>query len=174
MSALQVAWVGLGSNEGDARSQVLRAAARLAAHPDLHEFTLSPLYRTQPWGVTDQPDFVNAVARCRTALAPLEMLDLLLDLEGQLGRDRERGRRWGPRRIDLDLLMFDNVECVTQRLTLPHPHMHERAFVLAPMLDLDAALTIPGRGRVSDCLEAVSRNGVTLIGKAGPLKPGAS
>lgn len=111
------------------------------------------MYRTPAWGKTDQADFFNAVAGIRYRGEPESLLKLLLSIEDSLGR--LRGEKWGPRLIDLDLLSFDGLQLDTPDLRLPHPHMHERAFVLVPLLELEPDFQIPGRGRADACLAAL-------------------
>jgi 2-amino-4-hydroxy-6-hydroxymethyldihydropteridine diphosphokinase len=140
-----VAYVGLGSNLGDREATVRRAAELIGAR------RLSTLYETEPWGLVDQPRFVNAVAEVETPLDARGLLHELLEVERRLGRERT-GPRWGPRTIDLDLLLFGEDELDEPGLIVPHPHLHERLFVLEPLADLDPELAIPGRGRVSALL----------------------
>jgi len=150
-----IAWVGLGSNQGDSATLLKRALQALDGLPRTGLDQASAAYRTPPWGVTDQPDFLNAVARLSTELAPEALLSALLEIESDLGRVRE-GHRWGPRPIDLDLLVFDHQVIDTPELSLPHPHLHERAFVLVPLHALAPELVIPGRGPVTGLLEHLS------------------
>lgn len=138
------AWVALGSNLEDPERQVKRALAALAALPESELVAHSSLYRTAPVGLLDQPDFINAVAVLKTRLAPRPLLDALLAIERRFGRDRTVPN--GPRVIDLDLLLYDDRVHHEDGLTLPHPRMHERAFVLAPLTELCPDLVIPGRG----------------------------
>ena len=142
---MTVAYVGLGSNLGDREATVRRAAELIGAR------RLSKLYETEPWGLVDQPRFVNAVAEVDTPLDASGLLHELLEVERQLGRERI-GPRWGPRTIDLDLLLFGEDELDEPGLIVPHPHLHERLFVLEPLADLDPELAIPGRGKVSALL----------------------
>ena len=139
------AYVGVGANLGD-REGTIRAA--LAALPGV--VAISELRETEPVGVVDQPRFLNAAAALDTDLSARELLDFLLEVERGLGR--ERGERWGPRTIDLDLLLYGDQTIDEVGLTVPHPRLHERRFALEPLLDLDPKLAIPGRGRVSDLL----------------------
>jgi 2-amino-4-hydroxy-6-hydroxymethyldihydropteridine diphosphokinase len=139
------AYVGVGANLGD-REATIRAA--LEALPGL--VGVSKLRETDPVGVVDQPPFLNAAAVLETELAPRELLDALLAVERELGR--ERRERWGPRTIDLDLLLYGDETIDEPGLTIPHPRLHERRFALEPLLDLDPELAIPGRGRVTDVL----------------------
>jgi 2-amino-4-hydroxy-6-hydroxymethyldihydropteridine diphosphokinase len=141
------AWIGLGANLGDAAATLDRALQSLGATPGITAVTASRFIRTDPVGPR-QPRYTNAVARLVTRLAPEAMLTVLLDLERALHRTRTI--RWGPRTIDLDLLLFgrDGQTVVrTPRLTLPHPELHTRAFVLAPLLSLDPVLVHPLTGR---------------------------
>jgi len=153
------AFVGLGSNRDDPVGRVRRAVERLKAIPGVSGLRASALYLTAPWGVKDQPDFVNAVAVMDTVRGPLELLDELQALEVTAGRRRD-GERWGPRVLDLDLLMYGDLQMDTPRLTLPHPRMHERAFVLVPLLELAPDARIPGHGPAARCLEALGPEGI--------------
>ena len=139
------AYVGLGANLGD-REATIRAA--LAALPDV--VAVSKLRETEPVGVVDQPPFLNGAAALETELSARELLTALLEVERGLGR--ERRERWGPRRIDLDLLLYADETIDEPGLTVPHPRLHERRFALEPLLDLEPELVIPGHGRVSDLL----------------------
>lgn len=152
------AFIGLGGNLGDARQTLEAAIARLADHPDLVLVGRSAFYRTAPWGVLNQPDFVNAAVSVDTALAPHALLDLLLETERAFGRVRD-GERWGPRTLDLDLLLHGAASIHDERLDIPHPRMAQRAFVLLPLADLDPALDIPGQGRVASLLEKLDTHG---------------
>ena len=156
MSAPVDAWVGLGANLGDAAGAVRAALEALDALPGTSLVAASRLYRTPAWGVTDQPDFVNAVARVRTVLAPQALLDALLDVERRAGRDRRASRPWGPRELDLDLLLHGDASVDTPGLRLPHPHLHERAFVLVPLAELAPDLRVPGHGTVRDLVAAMA------------------
>lgn len=158
MSAV-TAYVGLGSNLREPREQVLGALEELARLPRSRLAARSSLYRSAPLGCAAQPDFVNAVAKLRTGLAPEALLDALQDLERRHGR--ERPRPGAPRTLDLDLLLYGSMPLATPRLTVPHPRMHERAFVLAPLLELDPEAAIPGRGRAADLLAACVGQRVT-------------
>jgi len=137
------AYVALGANLGDREATVRRAAAMLGPH------RLSTIRETEPWGYADQPRFLNAVAEVETDLPPRELLDRLHEIERELGRTRE-GPRYGPRTIDLDLLVYGDEVVDEPGLRVPHPRLAERAFVLEPLYELDAELVVPGRGRVAD------------------------
>jgi len=139
------AYVGLGSNLGDREALIREAAARIGA------IRLSPIVETEPWGYADQPRFLNAVAELETELPPRELLGLLLEVERRLGRVRA-GQRYGPRTIDLDLLLYGEERLQEPDLEVPHPRLHERLFVLEPLAELDPGLEIPGIGTVSEAL----------------------
>lgn len=160
------AFVGLGGNLGDVAKVLHGAAAALAALPEAAGVRLSPLYRTPAWGRTDQPDFINAVAMLDTALAPLDLLDALLDIERGFGRTRSEaaGDHWGPRTLDLDLLLYGDAVIAAPGLTVPHPRLHQRAFVLVPLLELAGNVWIPGIGAAEDALAAVDRAGIEALG----------
>ncbi len=143
------AYVGLGSNLGDREQAIRQAAERIGA------VRLSGIRETEPWGYADQPDFLNAVAEVATELGPRELLDFLLGVEHDLGRERGAGPRYGPRTIDLDLLLYDDEAIDEPGLTVPHPRLHERRFVLEPLVELDPALVVPGRGTVAELLAAL-------------------
>jgi len=145
-----VAFVGIGSNLDGPRAQVLAAFAALDTVPQTRVTGRSPLYCGAPLGGPPQPDYVNAVARLDTALDPEALLDALRTIEQRQGR--ARGEANAPRTLDLDLLLYDDVTLDIPRLQLPHPRMHERRFVLAPLLDLEPAVRIPGRGAAADLL----------------------
>ena len=142
---MTVAYVGLGANLGDREATIRAAVAELPG-----VVGVSNLRETDPVGVTDQPRFLNGVAALQTELPPRELLDVLLAVERRLGR--ERRERWGPRTIDLDLLLYGDQEIAEDGLIVPHPHLHERRFVLEPLADLAPQLVVPGRGRVEDLL----------------------
>jgi 2-amino-4-hydroxy-6-hydroxymethyldihydropteridine diphosphokinase len=148
------AYVALGSNLDDPREQVERAMAALAGLPDTRLVLRSSLYRTRPFGPVEQPDFVNAAAGLLTRLDPAGLLAQLKGLEAQLGRERPVVR-WGPRRIDLDLLVHGDARIAEPGLEVPHPGIPERAFVLVPMAEFAPDLVVPGRGRVRDLLARV-------------------
>ncbi|MGA7965003.1 MAG: 2-amino-4-hydroxy-6-hydroxymethyldihydropteridine diphosphokinase [Gammaproteobacteria bacterium] len=148
------AWIGLGSNQDEPARQVRQALAEMKALPDTEVVRYSRLYRTPPWGpVTGQPDYANAVAEVDTELAPKALLAALQAMETAHGRVRRE--RWGPRTLDLDLLLYDDLTMDTTELTLPHPRLAERAFVLVPLAELAPGLGVPGAALVSELLERV-------------------
>jgi 2-amino-4-hydroxy-6-hydroxymethyldihydropteridine diphosphokinase len=129
-----IAYIGLGANLGDPGRQLEEALQRLAAAEEVEVLKVSGFYRNPPLGPPDQPWYVNAVAQVRTRLAPQDLLRVLFQVERDLGR--ERRQHWGPRLIDLDLILYDGVVLSGPDLTLPHPEMHRRAFVLAPLAEI--------------------------------------
>ena len=142
------AYVGLGSNLDDPLTRVGDALAALAARDELRAFASSSLWRSAPVGTGPQPDYVNAVAGFLWRGAPEALLDLLLDTERRHGRTRD-GVRWAPRRLDLDLLIVSDLVIDSPKLTLPHPRLTERAFVLRPLAELAPTLVVPGAGTVA-------------------------
>jgi 2-amino-4-hydroxy-6-hydroxymethyldihydropteridine diphosphokinase len=141
-------FVGLGSNLGDRRGRIEQALEWLAGHPDVRLVRRSDPIETEPWGGVEQPLFLNAVAELETSLAPRDLLVELKRCEEELGRDLDRGQRWGPREIDLDILLFGDLTLTSPELTIPHPHLTEREFVLRQLRELDPGLKLPGSGRL--------------------------
>jgi 2-amino-4-hydroxy-6-hydroxymethyldihydropteridine diphosphokinase len=145
-------YVGLGSNLGQPRRQLLAAFDELAQLPQTRLAARSGFYRSAPLGHAAQPDFLNAVARLETALAPEALLDALHAIERQHGRERPFPD--APRTLDLDLLLYGEAQIAGPRLNVPHPRMHERAFVLAPLLELDPQASVPGKGSAAGLFAA--------------------
>lgn len=152
------AYIAFGSNQRDPLAQLLRARRTLALHPDLREIAASPLYRTPPFGITAQPDFLNAVCLYETSLAPRCLLAAINAVEA--AQDRVRAEKNGPRTLDLDILLYDDCVLHEERLTIPHPGLPERAFVLAPLADIAADLVIPGENSVAELLSRADKSGV--------------
>ncbi|MEW6705129.1 MAG: 2-amino-4-hydroxy-6-hydroxymethyldihydropteridine diphosphokinase [Pseudomonadota bacterium] len=157
-------FVGLGANLGDALATLRQALQALRAHPAIAVAAVSSLYRSAPVEATG-PDFLNAVVELRTSMPPLALLAVLQQIEQQHGR--ERPYRNAPRTLDLDLLLYGSVQLDTPALTLAHPRMHQRAFVLRPLAELAPQLSIPGRGKVADLLagcadQAIERMPISL------------
>lgn len=140
------AWIGLGSNLEDSKNHLTQAMDELGQSPGIQVEARSRFYRSAPVGYLDQPDFINAVIRVDTTLTAEALLDILQAIENHHGR--ERSFQNAPRTLDLDLLLYGDQTLKTNRLELPHPRMHERAFVLLPLQELDPELMIPGQGRV--------------------------
>jgi 2-amino-4-hydroxy-6-hydroxymethyldihydropteridine diphosphokinase len=147
---LTTAYVGLGANLGEREVTLGRALELLGEHVEVTG--VSTFRDTEPVGYTDQPRFLNAAARIETELAPGDLLDVLLAVERELGRVRVGAPRFGPRTIDLDLLLYGDEAIDEPGLTVPHPRLHERVFVLEPLAELDPELVVPGRGTVSALL----------------------
>ena len=152
--------IGLGANLGDAVGTLHAAIAALDALPGTRVVATSRLCRTPAWGVTAQPDFINAVAVVDTELAPRDLLDALLAIERDFGRVRVEGERWGPRTLDLDLLLHGDAIVDAPGLRVPHPHLHERAFALLPLLEAWPDATIPGIGPAIRCVDAMAAEGI--------------
>lgn len=166
MTAVRVGYLGLGSNVGD-RVGNLRAAIRLIGRHGVGVEAVSGGYETEPVGeITDQPDFLNAAARIRTALEPVALLDLCKAVEAEQGR-LFGGPRHGPRTLDVDLLLLGDLELTTERLTLPHREVTTRRFVLVPLLELDPDLALPDGTPLRGCLDELG--GGQRVVPAGPV-----
>jgi 2-amino-4-hydroxy-6-hydroxymethyldihydropteridine diphosphokinase len=148
---MPLVYVGLGSNLGDREATIRRAVELLEAAAGLDVVAVSSLRETDPVGYEDQPKFLNGAAAIRTELAPQALLEQLQDVERQLGRDRS-GPRFGPRTIDLDLLLYGDETLDEPGLQVPHPRLADRRFVLEPLAELDEGLEVPGRGSIRDLL----------------------
>jgi 2-amino-4-hydroxy-6-hydroxymethyldihydropteridine diphosphokinase len=158
MNRWQPAYVGIGSNIGDSVAAVRAAIAALDCVKTTRLISTSPLYRTRPFGPVPQANFINAVAGVLTQLTPQQLLAELLALEAAQGR--QRNERWGPRSLDLDLLVFGALRMQTPELTLPHPGIAERGFVLVPLADIAPTLEIPALGSVTSLLHSLSDTGI--------------
>ena len=156
------AFVAFGGNVGDARETIGLAIADFCGGPDIRLLARSSDYRTPPWGVTDQPPFINACIAVETALAPAGLLDHAQTIERRFGRDRSTERHWGPRTLDIDLLTYDDVVLNDPDLTLPHPRLFERAFVLVPLLEITPD-TIIGGVKVRDALGRLDTSGIVRL-----------
>ena len=154
-----LAWLGLGGNIGDVQANMAVALQLLSAGQAVEILAVSPIYKTPPWGSTDQDWFLNAAAKISTLLSPELLLNACLSAEKAL--KRERIVRWGPRSIDVDLLIYEGVEQAGDVLTLPHPRMHERAFVLKPLADISPELLIYQKS-VSDWLSECDTKEIKL------------
>jgi len=156
------AWIGLGGNHAESVPLMNLALSLLEDHDEISVLRRSRIYRSPPWGVKRQPDFSNAVAELETSLQADELLEVMLDIEIRLGRNRS-GPRWGPRHIDLDLLTYQDLVMSSKQLALPHPRMHLRAFVLVPIIELDPGFLIPGIGEARCELEKLDRQEVDSV-----------
>lgn len=157
------AWVGLGSNLGDSAAVLQDALDALGRIFGVELTAVSSVYQSAPVGLSAQPDFLNAVARIDTSLEPGELLEQLLRIETEQGRVR-LGERFGPRLIDLDLLLYNETMLQSDALTLPHPRMLERRFVLEPLAELEGDMVLPGGRRLCDCLGACFDQRLDKIG----------
>lgn len=146
------AFVAFGSNLGDREATIAAALSELGAAAGVEVVAVSSLVETDPVGYLDQPRFLNGAAELRTELSPRALLELLLRLETRFGRDRSAGPPQGPRTLDLDLLLYGTEEIDEPGLEIPHPRLHERAFVLRPLAELDGALEVPGKGPIQTIL----------------------
>jgi 2-amino-4-hydroxy-6-hydroxymethyldihydropteridine diphosphokinase len=158
---MNTAYVALGANLGNPAATVRAAFAALANLPESRVVRTSSLYRTAPVGILEQPEFVNAVAELATTLPPEALLDALLEVEQRFGR--VRAERNGPRTLDLDVLLYEDRQLDLPRLTLPHPRLHLRAFVLYPLAEIAPGLRLPGRGSVDAWLPAVANQGIVKL-----------
>jgi 2-amino-4-hydroxy-6-hydroxymethyldihydropteridine diphosphokinase len=146
------AYVALGSNLGDREATIRAALEELAASPGVAVVAVSSLVETEPVGYLDQPRFLNGAAALETRLPPRDLLDLLLATERRFGRLREGVPAQGPRTLDLDLLLYEDLEIDEEGLQIPHPRLHERSFVLVPLVELDPAIQVPQKGQVDALL----------------------
>lgn len=167
-TSVSTAYIGIGSNLDGPVEQVCRARDALAGLPGTRLVAFSPLYRNPALGPGEQPDYVNGVAVIETKLGPHALLDALLAIEANQGRTRGTDR-WQPRTIDLDLLVYGDRVIDDERLTIPHPGIRERAFVLRPLADVARDLRVPGIGSVSTLLAAVSEADLHRIDDCGDV-----
>lgn len=156
------AYIGLGSNLLSPLKQVRQAIAELAQLPESRLCAVSPIYRSRPMGPADQPDYINAVVAIDTSLVPLALLDGLQTIENS--HHRKRGAvQWGPRTLDLDLLLFGNAQINEPRLIVPHPGMHERSFVLRPLADIASSLVLPDGHSLQSLCDALPDEGLEML-----------
>jgi 2-amino-4-hydroxy-6-hydroxymethyldihydropteridine diphosphokinase len=157
-----MAYIGIGSNLDDPVRQVKEALEELDTIPDSVVIDQSSLYGSKPMGAADQPDYVNAVTALDTLLSPVELLQALQKIEQRLGRERG-GEKWGARVIDLDLLLYGKKTISTDTLTIPHPGMHERDFVIIPLAEIAGNISIPGKGQLSTLIAACENHSVKKL-----------
>jgi len=160
-------WLGLGSNQRHPAARLSEALDYLGRVDGISVTATSSFYRTPPWGDEEQDDFINAVSSIETSLAPLALLAETQAIETRIGR-RQSSRPWGPRVIDIDLLLYGDLTCSLDGLEIPHPYMHERAFVLVPLAELNASLEVPGHGRVGDLLRTIDCRDIRRLDSASP------
>jgi 2-amino-4-hydroxy-6-hydroxymethyldihydropteridine diphosphokinase len=158
---MTTAFIGMGSNLADPMTQVRRAVDEIAALPGVEVQSLSGFYQTAPMGPPGQPDYINAVISINTTLTPLVLLHRLQAVEQTHGRERKE--RWGARTLDLDILLYGDEQISTPELTVPHPGIADRAFVLYPLNDCNPELNIPGKGKLADLLQKCPPTGVTRM-----------
>ena len=156
------AYIGLGSNLENPTAQIKSARASIAKLEGVQETAFSSLYQSIPMGPQDQPDYINAVISVATSLLPHELLHGLQAIENEQGRIR-KGDRWGARTLDLDLLLYGDQQIQTSDLTVPHPGLAERAFVLYPLYELTSQLWVPGIGNIAELIKNCPRTGLTRI-----------
>ena len=160
--ALALCVIGLGGNLDAPAERVMRARRVLASHEGVRETAFSSLYKSKPMGPKDQPDYVNAVMAIETQLGPLDLLDLLQSIESTEGRVRQ-GERWGPRTLDLDLLLYGSEVIQHPRLVVPHPGLAVREFVLHPLAEILPDLEVPGVGFVRELADKCPDNGIEVM-----------
>ncbi len=148
------AFIGLGANLGHREATIARAVELVSQAEGVDIVAVSSLRETEPWGPVEQPPYLNGAVEVETDLRPRALLEVLLGVEHALGRDRS-GERWGPRTIDLDLLLYEDVDVDEPGLTVPHPRLHERLFALEPLAELAPDAVVPGLGTVAELLAAL-------------------
>lgn len=158
-----IAFVGLGGNLGDAVATLRSAVQALGGLPKTRLLQASGLYRTPAWGLRQQADFINGVVMLETRLQARALLQALLAVERDFGRQREAALRWGPRTLDLDLLLYGDAVIGEPGLQVPHPHLHERAFALVPLLEIAPDILIPEQGRARDALSSLDTSAVESL-----------
>lgn len=168
---MQRVYIGIGSNLDEPIEQIKSAVQSLRLLPESHYLSDSGLYLSKAMQLagdcSEQPDYYNAVALLETSLQPLVLLDLLQAIENKQGRVRTG--RWAPRTLDLDILLFGDLQTESERLQIPHPGLCEREFVLYPMQRIDEDVLIPGHGKLADCMLRCSQNGLRYIGSIGGI-----
>ncbi|WP_125717149.1 2-amino-4-hydroxy-6-hydroxymethyldihydropteridine diphosphokinase [Pseudoalteromonas rubra] len=159
---MNTVYIGLGANLNAPEAQLRNALNALSTSQELTLAQVSSFYASKPMGPQDQPDYVNAVAKLTTKLSAIDVLDLLQQIELQHGRVR-KAERWGPRTLDLDILLYNDAQIATQRLTVPHYGLCEREFVVFPLLEIAPKLTLPTGQTLADIAASLPRNGLTAI-----------
>ena len=163
MSEVQRAFVGLGGNLGDVETTLVEALWAIDGLPQTSIRAQSALYRSKPWGRGDQPDFLNGAVELQTRMTPRVLLEHLLAIEERFGRVRAKEDRWGPRTLDLDLLLYGDHTLHTEHLQVPHPGLAQREFVLFPLQEIAPELAIPGQGSLAALCAGCPRRGLTVI-----------
>lgn len=157
---MAISFLSLGSNLGDRLDHLSKAITALANQPKIKVLKVSSVYQTKPVGGPEQEDYLNAVVKIQTELSALELLDVTQSIENNEGRIREV--RWGPRTLDIDVLTYDDLISADEKLTLPHPRISERAFVLVPFFEIDPQATISGLGKIADLYNQIAKFDVQL------------
>ncbi len=150
---MTTAYVGLGANLGDPIEQIVFARQQLSKHAQISDLKSSSLYVSSPVGYADQADFINCVVRIETTLSPVELLNYFKSIESEMGRIRNSANRNAARKIDLDLLLYEEYQISNDEITVPHPRMHQRLFVLEPLKELDPTVLIGSKGSVVETIE---------------------
>jgi 2-amino-4-hydroxy-6-hydroxymethyldihydropteridine diphosphokinase len=158
---MTIVYIGLGSNMELPRQHITAAIQSLSDIESTRMLKVSSLYKSKPVGPLDQNDYINAVAQIETDLKPLELLDSLQTIENE--HDRVRNERWGPRTLDLDILMFGEEVIQNDRLTIPHPEMGNRSFVLVPLAEIKSDCVIPGKGLLGDLISNIEQDGLEIL-----------
>ena len=156
-------FIGLGGNQGEVLDTLQAAIDAIAKLPDTALIACSDFYQSPAWGGIEQADFINAVLEIHTGLQPEALLQQLFAIECRHGRNRLQEQRWGPRRLDCDILLYGNRRIDNATLSVPHPRMTERAFVLLPLAEIDAELSIPGQGRLADLIAALPDQPIHIL-----------
>ena len=156
-------FIGLGSNLDDPEAQLLKAIKSLYQLQDSVFLCQSSFYRSKPVGPRDQPQFINAVVKLDTNLTALKLLESLQSIEKKQGRKRKGVQRWGPRTLDLDILLYGNEQIDLEQLTVPHPELNKRSFVLVPLNEIEPDIVIPGTGPVSQLLDNIDTNDIEML-----------
>ncbi|OPL08897.1 MAG: hypothetical protein AVO33_08250 [delta proteobacterium ML8_F1] len=155
-----IGYLGLGANLGDPLKNLREGIRRLGSHPEIEILKQSSFYKTAPWGKKDQPPFVNLCLKIATDLGPEELLGVTQGIEKAMGRIKKE--QWGPRPIDIDILLYGDLELLTENLKIPHPHMTQRAFVLVPLREIEPELKIQGEA-IAGYLETIGEEGIEKI-----------
>lgn len=155
-------YIGIGSNLDDPCAQVKQAITALSTFEDIKLATYSSLYQSDPMGPADQNDYINAVVKIETVLSPIALLDRLQSIEKDQGRIR-KSERWGPRTIDLDLLLYDNQTIDNPRLTVPHYGLEERSFVIFPLYEIEPDLILPNQTKLVDIVDQTQQTGIRIL-----------
>ena len=158
---MTIAYIGLGSNMQSPKQQIKSAIKSISEIPEIQVLKVSSLYKSKPVGPQGQNDYINAVIKIETDFMPLELLDCMQDIENQHGRIRKE--HWGPRILDLDILIFGKKIIQDKKLTIPHPEIEKRPFVLVPLAEIDSNCSIPGIGLVSDLLAVNNQKDLELL-----------